>query len=264
MKITEFNSLWYSAFGWKLDEKGGADEWAAFVDNPKSNNGAIREVLHTFSGAYADAKEKGKSNYKDIIPTVDEFKRRYFAMLPELKRKWDAERGGMKLDGHCLVCGGGGKVWALAPCIGDLDREYAPEDWRTITRERMYYGVECYPCPICYEGSYHGNHTLRNRVLENSVPEIVPAKHKDNHYGYACGGDYLILNALRDRFGATGEESTNSDNTAKLNGKGLLARVEDLPGKSTVDDLSAEEWRVNRELEDAFPMDNAPTMTREA
>lgn len=255
MKITEFNSLWYSAFGWKLDERGGFDEWGVFVDNERSNDRAIRETLNTFSRAYTDAKEKGRTNYRDIVPTVDEFKRRYFALLPELKRKWEAERnGGMKLDGRCLVCGGGGKVFALAPCIGDLERQYAPEDWRTITRERMYYGVELYPCPVCYEGGYHGDHTLRNRVLQNSVPEFVPARHKDNPYGYAVGGDWLILNSLHDRFGAVGAipERGNAD---VFSGKELLARV-DAAGRSLdTDALKAEEKRLNDELEDAFPMD---------
>ena len=232
MNISEFNSLWYSAFGWKLDEKGGADEWAAFVDNPKSNNGAIRETLNTFSRAYSDAKEKGKSNYKDIIPTVNEFKRRYFAMLPELKRKWDAEKGGMKLNDRCLVCGGGGKVFALAPCIGDLDRKLAPEDWRTITRDRMYYGVEIYPCPVCYEGGYHGDHALRNRVLKNCVPEFVPANHKDNKYGYAVGGDYLILNSLADCFGNFG---TVSDGAYKAKAVAMM----DNPANAVFDHIPA-------------------------
>ena len=254
MKIDDFNSIWYSAFGWKLAEGTGVDEWAGFVQDARSNDAVLRETLKVFSREFTNAKESGSKTYRDRIPTLDEFKRRYFALLPELKRKWDAERnGGMKLDGRCLVCGGGGKVFALAPCIGDLDRKLAPEDWRTITRDRIYYGVELYPCPLCYEGSYHGDHTLRNRVLQNSVPEFVPARHKDNPYGYAVGGDWLILNSLHDRFGAVGAipERGNADVFA---GKGLLARVGGAAHSLDADALKAEEMRLDRELEDRFPM----------
>ena len=210
MQFKDFNSLWYTAYNWRLDARGDA-EWAAFVENPKCYDRGIAETLAEFSREYIKAKESGNGKYKDRIPTLAEFKHRYFNTLPERKLKWDAERGNMKLDGRCLVCGGGGKVFALAPCVGDIDRKFAPEDWRTVEKKRMYWGVEIYPCPLCLEGQYHGDHTLRNRVMENCVPEFVPADHKANTYGVPMGGDQLIKWSLADRFGVSVDSVDESD-----------------------------------------------------
>ena len=242
MNINDFNGKWYSAFGWKLDE-AAAKEWSAFVEHPKSNDAGLSETLREFSEEYNQAKADGKSNYRDRVPTLDEFKKRYFATLPERKRRWDAEERGSNVNGRCLVCGGTGKVYALAPCIGDIERERAPEDWRTLTADRMYYGAECYPCPICLEGCYHGNHTVRNRVLNTCVPETVPANHKDNPYGRVVSGDWLILNRLYDRFAV----KRNGVGIQRVDKPGFLRR-EDL----TPEALREEEARLDAELTARF------------
>lgn len=251
MTFDKFNSLWYEAFGWRLNEKGDS-EWAEFVDNPKCNDFGISETIRAFAKDYIAAKDSGKSNYKDKVPTLAEFKKRYFDTMPEWKRKQTArDFGRMKLSGQCLVCGGTGRVVALAPCIGDIEREKAPEDWRTVTADRFVSGVEIYPCPICYEGNYHGNHTLRNRVLENSLPEIMLVGHKNNPCNYPLFGQQVMEDYLYNRFASEREAWLAKQNGGKAN----RATVERQPQHIMTDlELIAEEQRIDDELERFFPM----------
>lgn len=244
MEINKFNELWYSAFGWKLTKDNGIAEWSAFVEHPKSKDAALREVLGLYSKEFSQAKSEGKSNYRDRTPTLDEFKNRYFALLPELKRKWNAEQIGMRIDGRCLVCGGGGKVWTLAPQKDDGERRKCPEDWQTVGAENLYPFAEVRHCPVCAAGAYHDDHALRNRVQAVCLPEIVPAGDRRNPYGYALGGDALIRQYLGDKYGG--------GNAGNSRGNVPVARVVGFGHKLTQDEINAEEKRITDELAEKF------------
>ncbi len=240
MNIDQFNGYWYSAFGWKLTEANGVNEWAAFVGHAKSNDRAIRETLRDFSDEYNRAKSEGKANYKDRVPTLDEFKTCYFTSLPERKRRWDAEQRGMRTDGRCLVCGGGGIVWTLAPQKDDGDRRKCPEDWRTVGREGLYPFAEARHCPLCCEGAYHGDHDLRNKVQKNCLPETVDKSDPRNPFGYPVGGDKLIRDYLADKYGS------------------MIAGGPAAPHRLTPEEIAAEKRRMFEELAAKFgPIDES-------
>jgi len=238
MEINKFNEAWYSAFGWKLSNANGIGEWSAFIGHPRISDAALRETLRLYSDEFSRSKSEGKSNYRDRIPTLDEFKNRYFGILPELKRKWEAERIGMKLDGRCLVCGGGGKVWTLAPQKDDGDRRKCPEDWQSVGAENLYPFGELRHCPVCGEGAYHGDHTLRNRVQAVCLPETVPAGDRRNPYGYALSGDALIRRYLHDKYDVAALE--------REHGNVRFSRG------ATDAELRAEERRITDELAEKF------------
>ena len=133
-----FNSLWITAFGWGLTENSGAREWTEFVSSPKSNDAALRATLKDFSERFTAAKSEGRSNYRDLIPTLEEFRRRYFALLPKLRIEW-AEKKTRADGGVCRICGGEGIVWGLPPQPGH--RGEAPEHVREIFQNLVNAGL---------------------------------------------------------------------------------------------------------------------------
>ena len=194
-----FNSLWITAFGWGLTENSGAREWTEFVSSPKSNDAALRATLKDFSGRFTAAKSEGRSNYRDLIPTLEEFRRRYFALLPKLRIEW-AEKKTRADGGVCRICGGEGIVWGLTPQQGH--RGEAPEHVREIPAERLpltYFGVQAYDCPECRAAAYEKFPELRNRVKRNCLPEKLPPGSPDNPHDYPECGARVILAALKAR-----------------------------------------------------------------
>ena len=251
MRIEIFNSLWLSAFGWGLSESNGIAEWRRLVDwesaklgdkYPLRNDKYIRRTLDNFAERFNSAKKEGKSNYRDIIPTVKEFHDLYFALVPQFQREAAIAQGGDKI---CRHCGGDGHVWGLVEQKGH--EAEAPEHVMEIPEARLpevYYGVQGYDCPVCRAAAYGTNTAYRDRVRRNSLPERIPVGDPNNPHDYPECGARVMLDALKARLAQAGL-------CRDFAGNGDLARVSFARGNSDAE-LKAEERRVTDELAATF------------
>lgn len=230
MKFEEFNTEWSKAFGSRLTERSGASAWSDFVEDQRTSDGLLMKVLGEFAVDYNAACKDMSPHAKNCIPTYRAFRDRYFEYI--------AARNPAP-PSNCPTCGGRGIVYALAPCKGDGDRQLAPEDWRTVTPERVYPFAEAYNCPRCRASAkiYDGKDFLRDRVMRNCVPEVMAADDPRNHFGVPLTGDGFIRLAIRERC-----------NTANLAGNGTVAR-DAAPAASFTPDMDDDE------LERKFPME---------
>jgi len=197
MTFEMFQEKFAAAFGSKLTERNGLTEWSDWIEDSQRSDGLIVKVLREFADSYNAAVAAMSPNAKNLVPTLEGFKARYFAVIRE-SRQANAPRS------NCRTCGGRGIVFALAPSKGDANRQLAPEDWRDVSLARVSPFAEAYNCPTCGAGAkmYDGKDFFRQRVLDHSLPEIVPADDPRNPYGFALGGDLLIRWRLEDRFAA--------------------------------------------------------------
>lgn len=193
MEFNEFNNRWRNAFGYCLTERQGAEQWRAFLESELCNDAVVAMLLKQYSERYNQLIAEESPHAKDRIPTLDAFKARYFAMIRERNTANSKPTG-------CRTCGGNGHVFALAPCVDDRGRVRAPENFTTVELKRVYWGVEVYDCPTCRSEGYGPNYALRQRVLENSMPEVVRPGEHGSPYGYPVGGDAIIKNVLEARF----------------------------------------------------------------
>lgn len=195
MRFEIFQEKYAAAFGSKLTERNGLTEWADWIEDDQRSDGLLVKVLREFADDYNAALAAMSPNAKSFVPTLEGFKSRYFAIIRESRRN----TGGR---GECSTCGGGGIVFALAPCNGDGNRELAPEDYRDVSLARVYPFAEAYNCPVCRASvkMYEGRELFRRRVLEHCVPEVVSADDRRNPYGIAIDGGRLIRLLLADRF----------------------------------------------------------------
>lgn len=253
MTADYFNSLWLAAFGWALTDANGLKEWTAFVCDGKRNDKALKECLREYGERYATAKSDGKSNYRDVIPTLTEFRKYYFATMPERKLKWNGT------GEVCKHCGGDGHVWGLVEQKGH--EAEAPEHVMEIADERIpyvYYGVAGYDCPVCRAAAYT-DPAYRQRVMRNCLPERVTAGDPSNPHDYDECGARIILVTLKARLVQAGlykEPEIDPELRDALHtlfaGKGAPARVAATPGKFTDEELKSEERRVTDELAATF------------
>lgn len=193
MNFEEFNNEWSKAFGARLTERNAASAWSDFVEDQRTSDGLLMKVLGEFAADYNAACKDMSPHAKNCVPTYRAFRARYFEYIAARTPK---------APSSCTTCGGRGIVYALAPCKGDGNRQLAPEDWRTVSAARVIPFAEAYACPVCGASHYDERETLRRRLIENSLPEIVTANDPRNPYGYPLGGDRLIQWALAERFAA--------------------------------------------------------------
>ena len=197
MDFEDFNTEWSKAFGSRLTERSGASAWSDFVEDQRTSDGLLMKVLGEFAADYNAACKDMSPHAKNCIPTYRAFRDRYFEYI--------AARNPAP-PSNCPTCGGRGIVYALAPCKGDGDRRLAPEDFRAVSLERAYPFAEAYNCPTCCANRklYEGKDCLRNRVLQNCVPEFMAATDPRNIFGVALTGDAFIRMTLRERAKAVG------------------------------------------------------------
>ena len=197
MRFEMFQEKFAAAFGNKLTERNGLLEWSDWIEDDQRSDGLIVKVLREFADSYNAAIAQMSPNAKNLIPTLEGFKARYFAIVRE-SRQTGSPRS------NCRTCGGRGVVFALQPCRSDVNRELAPEDWRDVSLGRVYPFAEAYNCPTCRASAkmYEGKDWLRQRVLNHSLPEIVPADDPRNPYGSVLTGDQIIRWRIADRFAA--------------------------------------------------------------
>lgn len=206
MTPEKFCSLWISAFGWGLSEATGLMEWCKLVDwqnaaktdrNVLRNDTYIERTLKDFSRRFNEAKSEGSTNYRNIVPTVEEFRKLYFALIPQFKAE-DLARSCAKSDGKvCDFCGGEGIVWGLAPARG---REWeAPEHAMEVDPALAYYGVVAYDCPVCRAAAYANFPQILARVKRNCLPERIPVGDRNNPHNYPECGARVILAVLEAR-----------------------------------------------------------------
>ena len=201
MNITfdEFNEFWAGEFGSKLTERNGLPEWREFVEGQYISVRGLKETVREFSAEYNRALDEGRP-VNNLLPSLSRVRGRYKATLKERQRKWAEHSSGVTASGgSCVFCGGVGRVWAMDPAKDDGARKLAPEDFRNISADRVYWGVEFYPCPNCRSDAYSKSPIVAERLREHSLPETVPAGHRDNPFGYSCHGGRLILDMLRRR-----------------------------------------------------------------
>ena len=194
MKFEEFNDLWVAAFGSQLTARNGAASWAEFVEDDRGSDGLLVRVLNEFANEYTAMTRAMSPHAKNAIPTLKAYKDRYFEHI-------NARKAANAQPSNCAMCGGFGRVYALAPCKGDAGRQLAPEDWRTVSRDRVYPFAEAYDCPTCKRDAYKSD-ALLQRVAEHCLPEVVAANDPRNAYGVPMGGDAIIREDLRRRLGA--------------------------------------------------------------
>lgn len=191
-----FNSMWIEAFGWGLTDSSGLKQWTEFIDSPKSNDGAVRATLAEFSKRYNTAKTEGRSNYRDCVPTLEEFRRLYFALLPKLKIQWAQKQTVENNGGRCPMCGGDGHVFGLS-----WKREWdgmPPAHPMEIELDKAYYGVTAYDCPVCRAEAY-SDPVMRDAVHRNCVPDRLPVGHPCNPHDYVECGPHIIMEVLSAR-----------------------------------------------------------------
>lgn len=252
MLFVDFNSKWYAAFGWRLDERGDA-EWAQFVQHKRANNRAIDATLAIFSKEFNDAKRDHRSNYRDIAPTLEEFKNLYFAKLPGWKVQWAAEDA---TEEHrtCTFCGGYGHVWGLVDQKGH--EAEAPEHVMEIPAERLpevYYGVQGYDCPVCRAAAYKDN-AYRERVRRNTLPEYIPVGDPNNPHDYPECGARVILDTLLARIREARGDPLQAAGASGKDPLEAMFPMQDERERRRIEneELIAEERRVTAEMAGRF------------
>lgn len=186
MKFEMFQEKYAAAFGSKLTERNGLTEWGDWIGDEKRNDGLIVKVLHFFADEYNSAIAAMSPNAKNLVPTLEGFKAKYFAIIRE-SRPASAQRS------DCQICGGRGLVFVLAPLASDRLRKFWPPDYRRIDPDQ-YIGVELTPCPVCHSDRYP-EFELRKRVEYNSLPERVAIDHPARIPGY-CDRSVIWGDAL--------------------------------------------------------------------
>ena len=251
MEIDRFNYLWYEAFGYWLGPDSGLTEWGNWVSDSRRRNSAIVDTLAVYGKKSAEAKDKGRSDYRNNIPTITEFKLAYFRRCKEQDEATAIREGRV-----CGYCGGDGHVFGLTSQRGHEAK--APERLDEIPADRIpfiYCAPEVWDCPECRAETYHGHPELRDRVRRNCLPDYVPVGHPDNPHDYPTNGARAITDkAIAMRRAAS--EAGNGDLPRVLHEWGKLSLDDAFPLQDTlktpINDIDEEERRIDAELAAKF------------